>query len=39
MDKPRSLRLFASGVDADSAQERFMGNEALLEHFLGLLLH
>ena len=34
MDALRKQRLTAAGIDLNSALERFMGNEALLERFL-----
>lgn len=35
MDLMRKQRLQDAGIDVDSALERFMNNEALLERFLG----
>ena len=35
MDALKKERLMAAGIDVDGALERFMGNDALLERFLG----
>lgn len=38
MDALKRERLVAAGIDVDGALERFMGNDALLERFLGKFL-
>lgn len=38
MDAARKARLQAGGIEVDSALERMMGSEALLERFLGKFL-
>ncbi|MBD5539000.1 MAG: Hpt domain-containing protein [Desulfovibrio sp.] len=38
MDATRKERLKAAGINVDGALERFMGNEAMLERFLGRFL-
>ena len=38
MDATRKATLLAAGVDVDSALERFMGNEKMLDKYLGRFL-
>lgn len=38
MDTQRKTRLEAAGIDVDGALERFMGNEGMLERYLGRFL-
>ena len=38
MDALKKERLAAAGIDVDGALERFMGNDALLQRFLGKFL-
>lgn len=39
MDGEKKARLEAAGIDLKSALERFMGNEAMLEKYLGRFLN
>ena len=39
MDAEKEARLEAAGIDLKSALERFMGNEAMLEKYLGRFLN
>lgn len=39
MDAGKKERLIAAGIDVKSALERFMGNEAMLEKYLGRFLN
>lgn len=38
MDAARKARLLEAGINVDSALERFMGNEKMLEKYLGRFL-
>lgn len=38
MDEAKKSQLLAAGIDLDSALERFMGKESMLERYLGRFL-